>query len=262
MDLEFFHVFFIGGAIVTIIWWLVVCWRPGNELIRARDWRLLLTAALLISIAIMFYVLTTWASFDVVRDPYYIAGYGALGILWVFGTVSWLGAFTDIRLRQDVRAHNNFAAATLIACLTTATTLAYSGGNIGNGPGWYVVVFSALLSTAAVYSVGFAVAIMTESEERITIDHDLGAAIRLGGAIIATGLVAGRAAAGDWVSVGATVADFIRYGWPVVLIGMVAVTVERIMPPPYLSAGIGRSLAIFGVQIGAAAIYVGNLGLW
>ncbi len=262
MDLEFFHVFFIVGAVVTIIWWLVVCFRPGQELIRARGWRLLLFAALLLSIAILLYVLTHWASFDVVSDPYYILGYGALGILWVFGTVSWLGAFTDIRLRQDVRAHNNFAAATLIACLTTATTLAYSGGNIGNGPGWYVVVFCALLSTAAVYSVGFAVATMTESEERITIDHDLGAAIRLGGATIATGLVAGRAVAGDWLSVGSTIADFIRYGWPVVLIAMVAVIVERIMPPPYLSPGILRSLAIFAVYVGAATIYVGNLGPW
>ncbi|MCC6981762.1 MAG: hypothetical protein IT535_00690 [Bauldia sp.] len=262
MDLEFFHVFFIVGAAVIIVWWLVVCFRPGNELVRARDWRLLLFAALLVSVAILLYVLTTWASFDVIRDPYYITGYAALGIVWVFGTVSWLGAFTDIRLNQDVRAHNNFAAATLIACLTTATTLAYSGGNIGNGPGRYVVVFSALLSTAAVYSVGFAVATATESEERITIDHDLGAAIRLGGAMIATGLVAGRAVAGDWVSVGATVADFIRFGWPVVLIGMVAVTVERIMPPAYLSAGILRSLAIFAVQVGAATIYVANLGRW
>lgn len=262
MDLEFFHVFFMVGAIATAIWWLVVCLQPGSELTRASDWRILLLSTLFVSVAIIVYVLLHWASFDVVDDFYYLAGYTALGILWAFGTVSWLGAFTDIRLRQDVRAHNNFAAATLIACLAIATTLAYAGGNIGDGPGWYVVVFCAVLSTAAVYSVGFAVATMTDGEERITIDHDLGAAIRIGGAIVATGLVAGRAVAGDWFSVGDTIADFIRFGWPVVLIGMVAVAVERIMPPAYLSAGILRSLAIFGVYVGAATIYVGNLGPW
>lgn len=262
MDLESFHVFFIVGAVVTVGWWLWTCLAPTSPLIRSRDWRFVLLASLVINVAILLVVLTTWASFDVVDDPWYILGYASLGLVWVYATVPWLGTFADIRLRQDVRGHNNLAAAVVIAALTIGTTLAYSGGNIGDGPGWYVVAFCALLSTAAVFAVTFAVAILTDGEERITIDHDLGAAIRLGGAAIATGLIAGRAVAGDWESVGATVVDFLRFGWPVVVVGVAAVMIERVTPPAYLANTLLRSGLVAVLMIGGAAVYVGTLGPW
>ncbi len=262
MDLEYFHVFFIIGAAVTLIWWLWVCWSPTQQLVPTGAWRAVLTATLPVNGAILLFVLTRWASFDVVGDPYYILGYGSLGLLWVYATAPWLGTFADIRLKQDVRGHNNVAAATLIAALTIGTTLAYSGGNIGNGPGWYVVAFCALLSTAAVFAVAFVVAVMTDAEERITIDHDLGGAIRLGAAIIGSGLIAGRAVAGDWVSVAATMADFAAAAWPIAVIAAVAVLVERVMPPSYLAGTMLRSLLVAALMIGGAWIYVGSLGPW
>jgi hypothetical protein len=262
VDLEFFHIFFIGGAVVTLLWWLWTCFAPTSPLVPSTGWRLVLSGSVVVNVVILLVVLTTWASFDVVDDPYYILGYASLGFLWVYATVPWLGTFADIRVKQDVRGHNNFAAAVVIAALTIGTTLAYSGGNIGNGPGWYVVAFCALLSTAAVFAVTFAVAVLTDGEERITIDHDLGAAIRLGGAAIATGLVAGRAVAGDWVSVGATVVDFVVVGWPIIVIGVAAGVIERAMPPAEIANTIVRSVAVAGVTIGVAAVYVGSVGPW
>jgi hypothetical protein len=262
MDLEFFHVFFMVGAAITAIWWLWVCLSKTQPLIPTGTWRAILLGSVVVNLAILFYVLTTWASWDVRGDPYYLIGYASLGFLWVYGTVPWLGTFADIRIRQDVRGHNNVAAATLIAAFTIGTTLAYSGGNIGDGPGWYVVAFCAVLSTATVYGVAFIVAMMTDAEEHITIDHDLGAAIRLGGAIVATGLIAGRAVAGNWYSVGGTLVDFAVTAWPILIIAVAAVVIEKVMPPNYLANTFLRSIAVAVFMIGGAGVYVWTLGVW
>ncbi len=262
METDVFHILFIVGAVAILGWWLWICLAPTQPLVPTATWRAILVLSVVVNAAILLTVLTRWASFDVIFSPYYVASYAGLGLLWVYGTVPWLGTFADIRLKQDVRGHNNVAAATLIAALTVGTTLAYSGANIGDGPGWYVVVFSALLSTSAVFAVAFVVAVLTDAEERITIDHDLGGAIRLGGAIVAAGLIAGRAAAGTWVSVGATVADFVAIGWPIALLAAAAVAIERVTPPAYLANTLLRSALIAAAMIAGAWVYVGSLGPW
>lgn len=262
MEDDFFYLAFIVGGVGTLIWWLTVCFAPTQRLVPSAAWRLILFASVGVNGAILLTVLTTWASFDVVTDPFYITAYLMLGMLWVYATVPWLGSFADIRIKQDVRGHNNVAAATLIAAFTIGTTMAYSGANVGDGPGWYVVVFCSILSTAATFGVAFSVATLTDTEERITIDHDLGAAIRLGGAIIAAGLIAGRSAAGDWVSVGGTIVDFAVGAWPILAIAAIAVVIERIMPPNYLANRLPHSILIALAMVGGAWVYVGTLGPW
>jgi uncharacterized membrane protein YjfL (UPF0719 family) len=207
-------------------------------------------------------VLRQWASFDVVDAPYYIIGYMALGLVWITIAAVLLARFTDIRLQQDVRERNNSAAAVALAGMLLGTAIAYAGGNIGDGPGWYVVIFSALLSTLTVYIAVCVIALFSDGEERITIDHDVGAAIRLGAVAVGVGIIAGRAAAGDWVSVPATVRDFVAVAWPVVLFVGAAIVHERMTPPVYAGGGILRS-GIFAVLfIGVASAYVSSYGSW
>jgi hypothetical protein len=86
-----------------------------------------------------------------------------------------LARVRDIRFRQDVRDRNNFAAAIAIGGLLLGSAIAYAGGNIGDGPGFHVVVFSALLSTATVYSSVWVLALVSDAEERVSVDHDVGA---------------------------------------------------------------------------------------
>jgi uncharacterized membrane protein YjfL (UPF0719 family) len=183
-------------------------------------------------------------------------------VVWISLSAKILHGFADIRFRQDVRDRNNFAAAIAIGGLLLGSAIAYAGGNIGDGPGWYVVIFSALLSTLTVYAAVCVIALTSDGEERITIDHDVGAAMRLGAVAVGVGIIAGRAAAGDWVSVPATVRDFVTVAWPALPFVAAAIVHERMTPPAYATDGVLRS-AIFAVFfIGTASAYVTAYGSW
>lgn len=261
MEDDSFFFFFAGAAFVGY-WWLSKAWMPANGILKVSNWRYALTGSLLLSLFVLYFVLTTWASWDVRASTFYVLGYLAMGVIWVFGSVKFLGTFVDIRLQEDVREHNNLAAAVLIGALALAVTFAFAGGNIGDGPGWWVVVFSAVLSTLLVYGVAWAVSFFTDGEERITVDHDMATAIRLGSALIGAGLIAGRSVAGNWISVEGTVADWARTGWPVAIIAIAAVLIERVSPPWYLRNMIPQSLLLAIAFIGVSALYVTSLGPW
>jgi uncharacterized membrane protein YjfL (UPF0719 family) len=250
------------AAIMAVGWWLYKLFAPTHHIYRQVRWRVAILAGLGASAGAIVFVLRQWASFDVVDAPYYIIGYMALGLVWITLASVLLARFTDIRLQQDVRERNNFAAAVALGGMMLGNAIAYAGGNIGDGPGFHVVIFSALLSTLTVYAAVAAIALTSDGEERITIDHDVGAAVRLAAIAIGVGIIAGRGAAGDWVSVPATVRDFITVTWPAVVFVAAAIVHERMTPPVYAGDGVLRS-AIFAVLfIGTASAYVSSYGSW
>jgi len=250
------------AAVMAIGWWLYKLFAPTHHVYRQLRWRLAILVALAASAVAILFVLRQWASFDVVDAPYYIVGYMALGVVWITLASILLARFTDIRLQQDVRERNNFSAAVALGGMLLGNAIAYAGGNIGDGPGWWVVIFSALLSTVTVYAAVCVIALTSDGEERITIDHDVGAAVRFGAVAVGVGIIAGRGAAGDWVSVAATVRDFVAVAWPAVLFVAAAVVHERMTPPAYAADSILRS-AIFAVLfIGTASAYVTSYGSW
>jgi hypothetical protein len=254
--------FFLAAACFVGYWWMSKAWLPSNGILHVNSWRYVLTGSLIASLAVLYLVLTHWASYDVISSTYYVLGYLSMGVIWVFGSVKFLGIFVDIRLQEDVREHNNLAAAVLVGALSLAVTFAFAGGNIGDGPGWWVVVFCAVLSTLLVYGVAWAVSFFTDGEERITVDHDMATAIRLGGALLGAGLIAGRSVAGNWVSVDATIADWARTGWPVAIIAVAAVLIERVSPPWYLRNMIPQSVLMAIAYVGVPLLYVASLGPW
>jgi hypothetical protein len=260
-DRPFFVVFDVAGVAV-LGWWLYKLLAPTHHFVQHWRWRAALLGSLSLSIAGIWFVLTSWASFDVVDDPFYIVGYLSLGVVWISVSAKVLHGFADIRFQQDVRDRNNLAAAVTIGGLLLGSAIAYAGGNIGDGPGFYVVVFSALLSTATVYGAAWVLALVSDGEERVSIDHDLGAAIRFAGLAIAAGIVAGRAAAGDWVDTESTLRDFVAVAWPVVALVAASVIMERRAPPAYAERSIAGSALFAATLVAAGAAYVNSLGPW
>jgi len=262
MDDRPFFVVFDAAGLVALGWWLYSLLAPTHHFVQHWRWRVTLLGSLALSIAAILFVLKTWASFDVVDDPFYVIGYLSLGVVWISVSAKVLNGVADIRFQQDVRDRNNLAAAVTIGGLLLGSALAYAGGNIGDGPGFHVVVFTALLSTATVYGSAWVLALVSDGEERISVDHDLGAAVRFAALAIGAGIVAGRAAAGNWVSTEATLRDFAAVAWPVGVLVMASVIMERRAPPAYAERSLAGSVLFGATLIAAAAGYVDSLGPW
>ena len=229
---------------------------------RPRTGRRLLHLAPLVAAALLWAVLRTASSFDVQDDPVYLTFYLVLGSAWV-GLWIRSPALAGISVRDDVVERANGSAAIVVAGAMLGITLCYAGGNIGDGPGWWVVVFSAALATLALLAAWMVLEFASGVSDTITVDRDPAAGLRLAGFLIACGLILGRGVAGDWVSAEATVRDFVAAAWPVVVLVIVAAIVERVARPtpespqsPVFAYGIAPAL----LYLGGAAYQVMRLG--
>jgi hypothetical protein len=183
---------------------------------RQRRPRVLLATTPLAAGLLLGIILRTLAADDVRYDMRYLSFYFVMGIFWIgsFNSVpSWFG----MEFRQDVLARANHSAAWLYAGWVVGLTLAFAGGNIGNGPGWYVVLYSAALATISLIGLGSLLTLFTSSLDAILIDRDLATGVRIGGLFVAWGTILGTAVAGDWVSMAATNRDFLRSAWVALL---------------------------------------------
>ena len=222
----------IASAIVALVSWGAWYIKPALvQGVRRRRpaWRLLRLTPLLAA-ALLWAVLRNAASFDVRDDPRYLTFYLVLGAAWVGVWIRWL-AVTGISTRDDVVERSNGSAALAVTGALLGITLAYAGGNVGNGPGWWVVVFSAALATLALFGAWILLETLTGVSDIVTVDRDPSAGFRLGGFLIACGLILGRSVAGDWVSAEATVRDFAAAAWPVIVLVIAAAIVERVARP-------------------------------
>ena len=190
----------------------------------------LLDIAPLLSGAALFLVLRGAAADDVRNDPIYLSMYLVLGLAWVGLSVRCLPLF-GLSVRDDVLERGNAGVSYAVAGAMLAITLCYAGGNVGNGPGWWVVVFSAALATLALFAVWLVLEGITGVSDVITIDRDASAGLRLAGLLVACGTIFGRAVAGDWVSSTDTLRDFGSIAWVALLIVALAVLVERAARP-------------------------------
>jgi hypothetical protein len=244
----------IASFVVSLLIWA----RWYLRLARARTpqsgpgGRLELALAPLLCAAMLFTVLRTRASHDVRDDPRYLLFYMALGAAWVgFGAV--LLPLVGLSARDDVVDRGNRAAAPAISGALAGVTLAFAGGNVGDGPGWWVVVFAAGLASVTLVLAGLLLDGLGRASSLVTVERDAAAGLRLGAFFAACGLVLGRAAAGDWVSAGAAVRDFLAVGWPVAPFTLAAAFVDRTARPtperpqaPVVSWGVVPSLAYVG----------------
>jgi uncharacterized membrane protein YjfL (UPF0719 family) len=184
----------------------------------------------LVSAVILFVVLKTRSSFDVQDSPLYLTFYMLLGAAWI-GLAMRFTATAGISARDDTVERRNGAAAIALAGAMIGFTFAFAGGNIGDGPGWWVVVFAAGLATIALYLLWIVLDAATHVGDAITIDRDEASGIRLAGFLVAQGIVLGRSVAGDWISAGATVRDMAVAAWPSLILLGFAIMVERSFRP-------------------------------
>jgi uncharacterized membrane protein YjfL (UPF0719 family) len=258
-------VLFFSGVMAVIGWgWFFirtafVARFPGRFRGRGVLW-----AAPFLCAAFLFVLLKLFSAEDVRDDPDYLAFYMLLGAAWLIAGQTPL-PLLGLSFRDDVLERGNRAASYAIAGAFFGITLCYAGGNAGNGPGWWVVVFSAALSTAALLLLWTAFASLTALADRIAIDRDEAAGLRAVGFFVGCGLVLGRAVAGDWISASATLTDFVSLAWPAGLLTMGAAAMERAVrpaaergPAPAFSCGLLPGL----VLAGAGAIAVVLLGPW
>jgi|SRR6185503_6477202 len=254
--------FSVIGWILTWIWWY---WelRAGPMLRRERGPARALGLLPLAALGILFLILKRWSSFDVQSSPAYLFQYVALGAAWLGVGLRFFPRF-GISARDDVAERSNLAAAVALSGAILGLVLCYAGGNVGDGPGWWVVVFASGLATAGFFASWAAFESAAQPSDAVTIDRDLAAGARHASFSVAQGLVLGRAAAGDWRSAGATLSDFVTNGWPALVLLALAISFERALRPT--AAEPRRSLVVCGVVPGvvllaAALTWIARIGV-
>ena len=227
---EFLAVF-VGLAIGMVSWlrWYYLLAVTGTR-VRRQGKRWLLALAPLIGGLLLTFVLLRWSSEDVRTDGDYIIFYLVIGTAWV-GIFRLLLPLLGFNPRDEVLERGNDAAAWAVAGALVGGACCFAGGNVGNGPGWWVVLFSAGLSTCCLVLLWVLVHSFSDLAEKVVIERDIAAGLRAGGFFLGAGLMLGRAVAGDWVSASATLTDFARMGWPALVFAGLVAALERCCPP-------------------------------
>jgi uncharacterized membrane protein YjfL (UPF0719 family) len=211
-------------------WWGALSpWRPKSRRHATRLALLAFPAACLIIGA----VLSTLSASDVRSNPGYLTLYGITGLLWVGLSLHLAPLIIGVRARLDVGERNNGAGALALVGMSTGCALAYAGANIGEGPGFPVVLACATLATAA-QLLGLAIVNLAgELHESLAVERDTAAGARTLGLSVALGLIVGRAVAGAYEDVGGMLHDFVHGSLPaLVLVAAEIVFLRWLRPTP------------------------------
>lgn len=223
----------IVSAVFALAGWgmLYARWKRFHKHGLPRNAGALLLSLMPISLVLLFWLLRTVASHDVRQDWRYLVQYSVMGLAWVRITPTFF--LPGISLRDDFFERRNASACYAFCGFVLGSLFCYGGGNIGDGPGWWVVVFCAILANATLWAIWITASLSTRVVDLITIDRDPAAGFRLAGFFTGCGLILGRAVAGDWISLDATIGDFVRKSWPVVILLVVYIVCERFAKPRY-----------------------------
>jgi hypothetical protein len=201
-----------------------------NQLACSYFQRLVLGLAPLGCLILLQFVLTRWSAHEVREGPEY-------DLLFILGGAAWLGfavamAMTlGISARDDAIESRNGAAVAAICGGMTGSMLCYAGANIGEGATIWMTFQPAVLATATWFALWFVLELAARVADAVAIDRDLASGLRLGGCLIATGLILGTAVAGDWHSWGETIHDFTHQAWPAALLTFFAAVLQFLWRP-------------------------------
>lgn len=247
-------VFALVVSVLSFGSWLQQSYTLPPHLASTRT-RRVAASGVLVALALLLAVLVTLASFDVRGSPTYLFFYMALG-------AAWLGVFRvapyGVSLRDDVLERDNLAAAIAWAGLCVGIVGCFAGANVGDGPGFFCVLEAAFFASAGFFVTAWIVHQVASLPDHVTIDRDVAAGVRLASFFVATGVLWGRGAAGDFVSVERTFSEMI-HAWPVALVvGKVIVLERHVRPTPSRPAG---DLVLHGLAPAAADLLLVLLGL-
>jgi hypothetical protein len=189
-----------------------------------------LYCGILLSGTVLYYVISFWSSHDVRDSQLYTFFYLILGAGWL-GFARYAMAYLGLCPRYDVLERNNPAAGWACGGALVGIMLCFAGGNIGDGPGWWVVIYCAALSTGTAAVAWIILDSITRAADNISVERDVATGLRAAGFWIAAGVILGRAVAGDWISLQQANIDFIKIGWPMLILLVGATALERPLRP-------------------------------
>jgi len=217
---------------------------------RNRNQRMALAVLPLLCCLALIGALAIAAARDVRESPFWILYYTVLGAAWV-GMSMESAKLLGIDVRDDVLERRNSAALWVSLASLVSFTLCYAGGNIGEGPGAEAVVVSAGLATVCELALWLAFELCTSyaSSERVTVDHDGQAAVRLCGMLLCNGVILGMAASGSWIP-DDLIPSFAKAAWPALVVTATGIVVERSAALRRMSSAIPALYALIaGVHI-------------
>lgn len=225
MESFIFLISIIVTSIFLIRWYYKVlnAWPRENK--RAVITLLALTPLILL---IMFlYTTTTIAASDVVVDPYYIFYYLVLGFLFIVVVNFLLSLILSISWIDDALNNGNIAATLLLVSSLLGLGLIYSGANIGEGPGWWTVVFASGLGVIAFFLLMKLLEKTTNAITRITHDRNIWLSVRISFLVIGISLILAKSSSGNWTSFGHTIIEFFIF-WPALVLLLIGIVLENL----------------------------------
>jgi hypothetical protein len=176
-----------------------------------------------------------------------------------------LSAWLNISFSLDVLGRQNPAALVSICAVLISAGAIYSGSSLGEGPSYSNNFFCMMLGFSAFFGLWLLLEFATSVSRSISEEGDLASGIRFGSWLLSVALVLGRALAGDWHSEQQTLRDFIREGWPAVLLCGLAMMSEMMLRPKAKSLfpkwqiqGLVPAFVYFGL----ALAWLWRLGPW
>lgn len=266
MEMMMETLIFILSAIYTV-YFLVKWYRPIFSvwpLGRAAPARTIMGLLPFLCILITMFTLRVFAAFDVVEDFYYVMFYILLGFVCLGYGIKHMEHGYDMEWRTDAIELNNTASIFPLIGGLLAVLLIYCGANIGDGPGWWCVLYAG--------GIGFFIFIKatkffvsaTNASENITVLRDKGCGIRFGALLLSLGIILGRASGGDWYNwldnyyegLLYTILDF-YVAWPGVLLFIAAYIFELALRPNRRMAPDVTIKERTGISLVLGAAYIG-----
>lgn len=175
-------------------------------------------ASMLFAAFWFWFVLQTGAASDIVGFYTLMYALMALAVLLYAG---FRFPIVGVYYPADVLERGNLAAGLTLAGFALGTAFAFGGALTGEGPGWWVVVVFFFLAYWELRGNMTLVARLGSLDEEMRLERDVSAGALLGAIGLASGLVSGRAAAGDFHGWGADLPDYARRLWPLLVIALV-----------------------------------------
>ncbi len=220
-------VLFVSLIVSLILWcrWYLAL-ATVSQLGNSHASRIPLFLTPLFCAAFLFVVLLLWSAADVRTSAEYIALFMLSGAATVGMTLVLMPLF-GLSCRDDAVDTPNRAARWVSCAVMISTTLVFACANIGEGETIWMTLLPAALGLATLGALWMALECTCHFSEAIAVERDFDAGLHLSGFLLANGLLLGRAVAGDFVSWDATCIDFVRLGFPSVLLAGVVVGIVR-----------------------------------
>jgi hypothetical protein len=205
----FVAIYGVVDLIFGVLWYRrLLCLNPLARWMISR-WIIGLT--LPVCLVLLLIVLRTLADPEVRSDVGYqvafVIAWGA-ALLWAH----FFGHLLGLAWLEQGLERRNLGAVSAGVGLTLGTTLAVAGANIGEGPTMGTTIGPMFLAVGALVGLWGMLAAATGNTSAVTVERDRAAGLRLAALLVTWGMVLGRSVAGNWVSVVATLWDFLLQG--------------------------------------------------